>query len=267
MSQNQAFGVGNSGSSSLTLTLNHIWRVNQDNSYRVSKIVTDNKNLIAVITLDGEGRVNDIDNNDYLVPKNSLLFLELKKIKNYETKNDYWDFWWFDFYCPANLPFEYNVIYPIYMTAVDNKMTEDICEKLQSEIPQERSLASSIFAMLLSRWSTNEKSEFSNKDQVVQQSIRIMKENLELNITIDQLAARNHLTPRRLHQIFVEVTGSSPKKYYDNLRLEYAKELLQMGLGNVTQVSYRLNYTTPFYFSKAFKKHHKKPPSEFVAKH
>ena len=61
------------------------------------------------------------------------------------------------------------------------------------------------------------------------------------------------MSERGLHKMFVNITGTTPKKYYDQLRMEYARELLRSGQYNVTQTSVLLKYSSAFSFSTAFK--------------
>ena len=70
----------------------------------------------------------------------------------------------------------------------------------------------------------------------------------------------------RFRQVFAALTGQAPKRFYDGLRLEYGRGLLRLGIHKVADVAERLGFSSPFHFSRAFKKHFGKPPSEFRPK-
>jgi transcriptional regulator GlxA family with amidase domain len=71
------------------------------------------------------------------------------------------------------------------------------------------------------------------------------------------------LSRRRFSQVFREVTGSSPKSYYDTLRLGMAKEMLRTTSLSLIQIAERFGFSSSFHFSKAFRHHFGVPPSEY----
>lgn len=56
-------------------------------------------------------------------------------------------------------------------------------------------------------------------------------------------------------------------EYYNNLKIARAKEMIITNELNVTQISEKLGYSNPNYFSKAFKKECGYTPIEYRKKH
>ena len=69
---------------------------------------------------------------------------------------------------------------------------------------------------------------------------------------------------RNFREIFKNEVGIPPKQYYDSLRLEYAKALLAEGKCTVQEASDTLNFSSQFYFSRAFKRYFGFPPSSII---
>jgi AraC family transcriptional regulator len=72
-----------------------------------------------------------------------------------------------------------------------------------------------------------------------------------------------HLSEGRFRRLFREVAGCAPKAYYENLRLARAVPWLQAGQMNLAGIAERLNYSSAFHFSRAFKKRYGLPPSAY----
>ena len=71
-------------------------------------------------------------------------------------------------------------------------------------------------------------------------------------ISLDTLEQQLHYSRYHLSRAFVEYTGISIIKYYNEKRLAYAKEMLREGAG-VTQVANELNFSSIYSFSRFFK--------------
>ena len=82
-------------------------------------------------------------------------------------------------------------------------------------------------------------------------------------VSVSKLARQAGMSERWFRSIFREITGQSPKEYYDILRLDTAAELLRMGRANVTQIAQRLGFSSPFHLSRAFKTRHGLSPSVY----
>jgi len=74
--------------------------------------------------------------------------------------------------------------------------------------------------------------------------------------------ARSIATSRRqLQRVFAE-HGTSFRRELQRVRMERAAELIQHGSAPVATVARAVGYRQPAQFSKAFRRHHGRPPSE-----
>jgi AraC family transcriptional regulator, glycine betaine-responsive activator len=82
----------------------------------------------------------------------------------------------------------------------------------------------------------------------------LMQDHVERTLSIDALAARLGLSTRRLERLFGRTFGMPPKRYYDLIRLHYARKLLVETDLPVTEVALRCGYLSPTQFSARFRK-------------
>ncbi|MEO7310639.1 MAG: AraC family transcriptional regulator [Chitinophagaceae bacterium] len=77
------------------------------------------------------------------------------------------------------------------------------------------------------------------------------------------LSQRLHINYQSLSSIFSEVTGSTIEQYLIANKIERAKELLLYNEDNITEISYKLNYSSVSHLSNQFKKITGLTPSYF----
>ena len=104
-----------------------------------------------------------------------------------------------------------------------------------------------------------------NQDHVdmVNKARQLIREGLESNLTIQQLAERMGISYSNFRKLFKEYAGISPALYQQDLRLQRAKELLTTTDLNIKEIAYRLNFESPDYFSAKFKIKTGTTPSDF----
>ena len=89
-------------------------------------------------------------------------------------------------------------------------------------------------------------------DMISRARLRI-REELENDFTIQQLAADCGVSYSNFRKLFKEHTGLSPSIYQQELRLLRAKELLTTTSLTIKEIAYRLHFESPDYFSAKFK--------------
>ncbi len=99
-------------------------------------------------------------------------------------------------------------------------------------------------------------------DMVNRARLRI-RESLEDNISIQQIAEEQGISYSNFRKLFKEFTGIAPAMYQQDLRLQRAKELLSTTDLSIKEIAYRLNFESPDYFSSKFKIKTGFKPSEF----
>lgn len=99
--------------------------------------------------------------------------------------------------------------------------------------------------------------------QMVKQAQQRIRETLESNLTMQELAAEMGSSYSNFRKLFKEHTGMSPAMYQQDLKLQRAKELLTTTDLSVKEIAFRLNFESADYFSSKFKCKTGQQPSAF----
>ncbi len=84
------------------------------------------------------------------------------------------------------------------------------------------------------------------------------------DFTVNMLATAVGISSSGLFSKIKEISGVTPNKLIQSMRLKKAAELLCEGKYRVNEVCYMVGYSNPSYFSKCFQKQFGKLPKEFV---
>lgn len=79
--------------------------------------------------------------------------------------------------------------------------------------------------------------------------------------SINQLAALANMGTTKFKSTFRQVFGCAPMQYRNNIRMEYAREMISSNARTPTEISYLLGYSHPSNFTAAYKKHFGDVPS------
>lgn len=92
---------------------------------------------------------------------------------------------------------------------------------------------------------------------------QLILENLSKEILPSELAEHLNVSLRQLQRQFKEEIGMTPTDLIRKIKLEEAAKMLLNTPKNIAEIAYELGFSDPAYFSKTFKKHFGKTPSEF----
>jgi len=138
-------------------------------------------------------------------------------------------------------------------------MAEEILEEYVKKLPAWEATITCLMRLLLIRlvraW------EFSIVDPVeprfsvpVRNVIAVMRQELLKPTALPALLATSKLQHSAIHERFRRETGFSPNEYRLRLKVNMAQELLRNRRNSVTEIAYRLNFSSSQYFSSVFKK-------------
>lgn len=96
--------------------------------------------------------------------------------------------------------------------------------------------------------------------------IEYMRQNINREVTLEELSGIAGLSRFYLSKAFKEITGYPVIGYFNKMKIDKAKELLVEGNKKVKEVAYELGYANEFYFSRTFKRIEGISPSEFYTK-
>ena len=91
----------------------------------------------------------------------------------------------------------------------------------------------------------------------------LIRDNLDNNLTIQDVAQRLGVSYSSLRKLFKEFTGVSPALYQQDLRLQRAKELLSTTNLSIKEIAFSLHFDSADYFSTKFKHKTGVSPGQF----
>ncbi|MBR5553870.1 MAG: helix-turn-helix transcriptional regulator [Clostridia bacterium] len=121
----------------------------------------------------------------------------------------------------------YNVLYLIYSDSFENKIAE------------------------------NDNRKYSKAIEYIHANYR------SSSVRISHLARMCTMSETYFREGFSKIFGKSPLRYINDMRLEYAVQLLQSDFFTVCEVSEKSGFSDPKYFSRIFSKKYGCPPSQF----
>lgn len=98
----------------------------------------------------------------------------------------------------------------------------------------------------------------------IRQAVEYMMKNYRSSdLSVQELCEHCAISDTYFRKCFLEEFHVTPNKYLTNLRIDYAKDLLESGLYSIEQVAERSGFIEPKYFCTVFKKMVGKTPSEY----
>lgn len=89
---------------------------------------------------------------------------------------------------------------------------------------------------------------------VVRKALQFISKNLDKKLSLMQIANEVGYSPTYLTTLFKKETNYSPVSYFSHLKILKACEFLDYTPIKIKEVSFRLGYSDPYYFTKDFKK-------------
>ena len=155
------------------------------------------------------------------------------------------------------------------LDAVQTNEYEKICELAVSfannpsdtKLGQEASLSLSAFILRLERGLDAGNLSKTQSAEQYRHIVSYMTLNDEKNLTVSEIAKENAVSVSYVKLLFSTYAGISPKSYFNDLRLKKASSLLSQGF-SVSEVSTRMNFSSPSYFCSFYKKRVGHPPAK-----
>ena len=100
------------------------------------------------------------------------------------------------------------------------------------------------------------------KNNLVRDITSILKKHLYSRITLEEISRQMYYSKTYLNNIFKKNVGFSIMQYYNELKIKEAKKMLRENVSPAA-ISNKLEFESPSYFTKVFKKHTDMTPSEY----
>lgn len=157
---------------------------------------------------------------------------------------------------------------PVKLIGYQEKIVQvyfDIFETSQTEFSGfQQVLAGEILKLIGLIHAIQRKSEFKQKniDRIIHEAKLILMQE-DYHVSMEQVAANLNMGYASFRKLFKKYTGISPGQYQMQHRINKATNLLNEGKLSIKEIALELNFETPQYFARIFKKKTGKSPVEF----
>lgn len=120
-----------------------------------------------------------------------------------------------------------------------------------------------IFKLLSSIMTTFHESIADNRYSYIHLATAYIRNNLDRNVTLQQVARHVHINPNHFSEVFKKETGQSYIEFVTQERMRLAAELLKTSQMKISEVAGKVGYEDIKYFGQQFKKYMGLTPSEY----
>ena len=101
---------------------------------------------------------------------------------------------------------------------------------------------------------------------VLTRAVAALRQSIGSTVNISTIASEAGISDRRLRKLFAAHLGVSPVAYLNELRIARATALLTAGEHSVKEVCFACGFSSPQYFSRAYKKATGRQPGEVLGR-
>jgi transcriptional regulator GlxA family with amidase domain len=112
-----------------------------------------------------------------------------------------------------------------------------------------------------------DKKVWRTSDRRVQLVLMLVEENSHRPLAIGDIAKVVNLSPGRLAHLFKSELGTSPQRYLNNVRIEKAREVLEVGVLSVKETAASVGITNVSRFCRSFRCRYGVTPNEYRKTH
>ncbi len=144
------------------------------------------------------------------------------------------------------------------------ELFQDVFSLIRLEKPGYQQICSGLVIQILGMLVAVQKNQSSTNNRVetiIQKACLIIRENIDKNITIEEIASDLNVSYSLFRTAFKKYTGLSPIQYHLSLRVQHAVYLLNNTDMTIKEISFSLGFCSIFYFSKVFKEKTGQNPS------
>ena len=106
----------------------------------------------------------------------------------------------------------------------------------------------------------------SEDEKLILRVTQYIESNLDsANLSVEELCRHVYMSHASLYRRIVDLTGETPVEFIRSVKLNKAADLLERGNMKIAEIGYTVGFTTPNYFTRAFKAKFNLSPSEYMS--
>ena len=229
-----------------------------------------------VYITEGSGRFRSFQGEFSISPGTMLLLVPGERHWYSPDPDTGWTEYWFGFNgeCAQNwldrryIERENSIYHPGISTSLIALFDKAIEYARQEPVCMQQLIAS-LVPQILARLQASRKNVTLKEGttNLLAEAREILEQNIYVKFDIDAITSALGVTYHTLRDYFNEHTGLSPYQYFLYMKINKAKELLIEGELSVKEVSFKLAFDNPYYFSRLFKKKTGVSPSKWHGTH
>lgn len=231
---------------------------------------------ILLYCIDGEGWI-EVDENRQKLSTGEVVILPKSKAHSYGSNpKESWSIYWIHMDGTMAPYFCEGMEKPLYINTEKNSRIEDRLELFEdifsilkngySKINLDYSITV-LFHFLGSLKFINafrsSLSDRQSKRDMIEEAIHFMRENLQRQIKLEEIAAYTNYSVSHFSILFKQKTGYSPLNYFNQLRIQAACHHLDFSDMQINQIAMMTGFEDQFYFSRIFSKIMGMSPKEY----
>src|SRR5262249_55200592 len=107
----------------------------------------------------------------------------------------------------------------------------------------------------------------SGNEKLMLRIVECLEKHLQdSQLSVEFLSRELGMSRSSLYGKLLEVTGETPVEFIRSFRLQKATALLEKGGLSIAEIAYEVGFSTPNYFTRAFKAKYKMLPSDYAGR-
>ena len=234
------------------------------------------KEYIFIFCREGAGKI-EINKKDYSLTDSQVMVIPPNLPYRYEADHtNPWSIYWAHFGGANAGELSMRLFQPMQISIsehsrIDDRLTlfEEIFNTIKNGFSIDNlNFANICFAHFLASFSHGEQfnearrqNEYSNN--IIHRVVHFMNENIENQLTIDELASYCAYSPSYFYRRFVAEMSLPPLTYFMRMKMNKASILLITTSMQVNQVASKIGFADRFHFSRVFRRHIGMSPQQF----
>jgi len=241
-------------------------------SYHDRERLNGSEQYILLYCVDGKGWIK-LNGAEYQLIPNTYIILPKNIPHHYgSSSKEPWSIYWLHFSGEqADLLYSRYVAYgeegPRYLPYQENRIElfQQIIQALENDSGNAEIELTylKLLQFVGSFIYTDSASKESSIDDAITASVKFMKQNLQKNFSIQELAGQANYSVSRYSELFRLKTGYAPIQYFIQLKIQKSCQYLYFSKMNIKEICKEIGFDDPYYFSRMFKKQMGMPPLQY----